>query len=308
MNEDKNLKIKYVMVEPDSSADVDEIDLIELMRTLFRAWKIIVACTFLCVGLAYLYAMGVPEAYRTQILLAPVQEEQNGVSSALGQFGGFATMVGAQIPRDSNIKRVIATLESRKFLGNYIRNQNLMPILFQQHWDEGNKAWLIDPPPSEKSAVNTLKSRMSIEEDTISGLITLSVVWTNPQFATKVANEVIEQLNKQLREQAVADSQKRIGYLERELAKTTLQDMRAVLYNLLESEKQKAMLANVNDDFALQVIDPALEPTTPYKPNRKLISVMGAVCGGILGIIGAFVLNLFQKLKSSKSPNPSSNV
>lgn len=296
------------MVEPDSSADVDEIDLIELMRTLFRAWKIIVACTFLCVGFAYLWGTLISEAYRTQILLAPVKEEQNGVSSALGQFGGFATMVGAQIPRDSNVEQVIATLQSRKFLGNYIRNQNLMPILFQQHWDKVNKVWLIDPPPTEKSGINTLKSNLSIEEDTISGLITMSVTWSNPQFATKVANEVVEQLNNQLREQAVADSQKRIGYLERELAKTTLQDMRAVLYNLLESEKQKAMLANVNDDFALHVIDPAVEPSIPYKPNRKLIVVMGAVCGGILGIIGAFVLNLFQKLKSSKSPNPSSNV
>ena len=47
--------------------------------------------------------------------------------------------------------------------------------------------------------------------------------------------------------------------------------MRAVLYNLLESEKQKAMLANVNEDFALEVIDPAVAPQTREKPKRKLI-------------------------------------
>lgn len=308
MSEDKKSEIKYVMVEPGSPVEGDEIDLVELARTLLRAWKIIVGFTIICTGLAFLHAIQSPPLYRTEILLSPIKAEQNGVSSALGEFGGFATMVGAQIPRDSNIEHVIATLESRKFLGNYIRNQNLMPILFQQHWDEGNKAWLIDPPPSEKSAINVLKSNLSIKEDTVSGLITVSVEWSNPQFATKVANEVIEHLNQQLREQAVADSKKKIGYLERELAKTTLQDMRAVLYNLLESENQKAMLANVNDDFALRVIDPAVEPSIPYKPNRKLIVVMGVLFGGVIGVFSVFVLNFFKKLKAYKTTNQGINV
>ena len=110
---------------------------------------------------------------------------------------------------------------------------------------------------------------------------------------------MVKQLNEQLREKAIADSQKRIGYLEQELAKTTLQDMRAVLYNLLESEKQKAMLANVNEDFALEVIDPAVAPETREKPKRKLIVALGGVCGGFLGIFAVFFAQFLRNLKSS---------
>ena len=55
--------------------------------------------------------------------------------------------------------------------------------------------------------------------------------------------------------------------------------MRAVLYNLLESEKQKAMLANVNEDFALEVLDPAVAPKTRDKPNRKLIVLLALYVG-----------------------------
>jgi len=299
MSEDKNSETKYVMVDPGSSIDGDEIDLIELIRTILRGWKIISFITITSAGLAYLYARQAPEIFRAEILLSPVHGEQDGVSSAMGQFGGLATMVGAQIPRDSNIERVMATLKSRKFLGHYIKSKNLMPVLFNQYWDDSKNAWAIDPPPSEQSAIGTLKGNLSLNEDQKSGLIILSVSWENPEFAAKVANEVVDQLNSQLRDQAVADSKKRIGYLEQELAKTTLQDMRAVLYNLLESEKQKAMLANVTDDFALEVIDPAVVPTTPYKPNRKLIVILGVMCGGILGVFGVFVLNFFQKLKAS---------
>ena len=76
--------------------------------------------------------------------------------------------------------------------------------------------------------------------------------------------------------------------------------MRAVLYNLLESEKQ-AMLANVNEDFALSVIDPAVAPETREKPNRTLIVALGGLCGGFIGIFAVFFAQFLQKLKSTNS-------
>jgi len=77
--------------------------------------------------------------------------------------------------------------------------------------------------------------------------------------------------------------------------------MRAVLYNLLESEKQKAMLANVNEDFALEVIDPAVAPERRTKPNRKLIIVLGGVCGVFLGIFVVFFGQFLQKLQTKNA-------
>ena len=70
-------------------------------------------------------------------------------------------------------------------------------------------------------------------------------------------------------------------------------------YNLLESEKQKAMLANVNEDFALEVIDPAVAPEIREKPNRKLIVAVGGFCGGFLGIFTVFFFQFLKKLNLS---------
>ena len=308
MSEDKNSEVKYVMVASDPSMQDDEIDLIELMRSLFRAWKTIALITISCVVLASVYAILSPEVYRAETLLSPVQGKNSGESSALGQLGGLATMMGAQIPSDSNVEHIIATLESRKFLGLFIKSKNLMPILFEEKWDKSKKAWLIDPPPSEQSAIRTLKRSVSLDEDKNSGLITLSVNWENPQFCSTLANDIVKEVNSQLRLQAITDSEKRIGFLERELAKTTLQGMRDVLYNLLETEKQKAMWANVNEDFALEVIDPAVEPTQPSEPNRKLIVVFGVLCGVVAGFFTVFFLNFYHKLKNPKSTNKSLNV
>jgi uncharacterized protein involved in exopolysaccharide biosynthesis len=304
MSEDPKLSTKYVMVKSDPTSDEDEIDLIELIRTLIQAWKTIVGITILCTGLGFAYALYAPEVYMAETLLAPAQEEKSGASSALTQFGGLAAMAGISIPSDSNVEQVVATLKSRKFLQAFIEQNKLIPVLFDEIWDVENQAWKVlsvEDEPTEQKAIESFKACLSVDEDKKSGLIILSISWKDPEVAAQWANDLVKQLNEQLREQAIADSRKRVGYLEQELAKTTLQDMRAVLYNLLESEKQKAMLANVNEDFALEVIDPAVPPENREKPKRKLIVALGGACGGFLGIFAVFFAQFLQKLKSTNS-------
>jgi uncharacterized protein involved in exopolysaccharide biosynthesis len=303
MSEEPQTSTKYVMVESDSSPDEDEIDLLELVRTLLQAWKTIVGIIIVCTGLAVAYALYAPEVFKAETLLAPTQEEKSG-SSALNQFGGLAAMAGISIPSDSNVEQVVATLNSRKFLRAYIKQNKIIPVLFEEIWDADNQAWMVasvEDEPTEQKAIELFKTFLSVDEDKKSGLITLSILWKDPEVAAQWANDLVKQLNEQLREKAISDSKKRVGYLEQELTKTTLQDMRAVLYNLLESEKQKAMLANVNEDFALEVIDPAVAPEIREKPKRNLIVALGGVCGGFLGIFTVFFAQFLQKLKSTNS-------
>ena len=118
------------MVESNPSVEEDEIDLLELIRTLLQARKTIFGITIVCTGLAVFYAMYAPESFKAVTLLAPAEEEKSGGSSALGQFGGLAAMAGISIPSSSNIERVLATLETREFLKKFISRRNLLPIIF----------------------------------------------------------------------------------------------------------------------------------------------------------------------------------
>ena len=289
------------MVESNSKIDEGEIDLIELIRTLLQAWKTIAGITVICTGLAVAYSLRIPDVFKAEALLASAEEEQTNASSALSHFGGLAAMAGISIPSSSNVERVLATLETREFLKNFIKDNNLLPKIFSQFWDETSDSWKLGEGKTEfvdNDGVEILQGAIELENDK-AGLITLSDFWKDPIIAAELANDLVRQINKKLREQAIADSEKRIGYLEQELAKTTLQDMRALLYNLLESEKKKAMLANVNEDFALEVIDPAVTPKVREKPNRKLTVALGGVCGAFLGIFIIFFGQFLKKLKVS---------
>lgn len=301
MTDDPKTSTKYVMIEPASSTAENDLDLIELIRTLLLAWKTIVSATILCTVAAIVYALKVPEAFKAEALLAPVQKEQTRSSSPFSQFGGLAAIAGIPISGDSEVGQVIATLKSGKFLQAFIERNKLLSALFEDVWDSENQTWLVKSEkdqPSIQKGIALLKSILSVAEDKKNGLITLSIIWKDPDVAAQWANDLVDQLNEQLRNRAIADSKKRIGYLEQELAKTTLQDMRSVLYNLLESEKQKAMLANVNEDFALKVIDPAVVPESRAQPNRRLIVLSGGAIGVLFGFFAVFFMQFFRKFKS----------
>ena len=55
------------MVESSPLAVEDEIDMLELIRMLLQAWKVIVGITIVCVGLAVVYALQVPIFTRLKI-------------------------------------------------------------------------------------------------------------------------------------------------------------------------------------------------------------------------------------------------
>ena len=89
------------MVESSPSMNEDEIDLLDLIRTLLAAWKTIVFVPVLCTGLAAAYALYTPESFKAETLVAPAQEENSGTPLVLSQFGGLATIAGISIPYSS---------------------------------------------------------------------------------------------------------------------------------------------------------------------------------------------------------------
>ncbi len=67
--------------------------------------------------------------------------------------------------------------------------------------------------------------------------------------------------------------------------------MQDVLHRLIESEMKKAILANINEEYAFRVIDPAVVPEEPFSPKIPSLAVLGVVIGGLVGLFVALVLN-----------------
>ena len=98
--------------------------------------------------------------------------------------------------------------------------------------------------------------------------------------------------NNELRNQAIELGQKSIEFLNDELAKTNVVEIQQSIFNLIEAQIQNIMLANVRDEYAFRVIDPAGMPDLDdhWSPNRPLIVLVFLGIGLMLGLLSASIL------------------
>ena len=285
-----------------SPAVVEEgVGLLEIWHILVRFRVMILSVILLCTLASTLFALLMTPVYRAEIQIAPVSEKDssNRFAAQLGEFGGLAALTGINMEQGGKKNESIATLRSRKFTEQFIKDEKLLPVLFHDQWDAENQRWDETDPedaPTLEDAWKLFNKKVRrISEDRKTGLVVLSVEWKDPHEAARWANELVHRVNAMLREKAATESEKAIGYLREQLGKTSVVELREVVNRLIESEMKEIILANITREYAFRVIDPAVVPEEPFKPVVPLMIILGAILGTILSVILALARNVVVK-------------
>jgi len=278
----------------------DEISFIDLWKVLVEQKKIIFLFTAITTLGALAYALLATPIYRAEALLAPVTKESSSRFGALaGQFGGLASLAGIDLGSGGgSVEEAIATLKSRELSNKFIEDEDMIQVLFEDEWDYNNMRKNNNTAPTLWDAYDLFhKSIRFITTDKKTGLITLAIEWKDPVKAAHWANELVRRVNKKLRQKAIQDSEESIKYLEAELQKTSIIEIKESIYSLIEAQTKTKMLANTQEEYAFRVIDSALIPEGKIKPKRSLIVVLGFVIGGVFGVFTAFIKRAIQAIR-----------
>ena len=164
--------------------------------------------------------------------------------------------------------------------------------MFSNLWDSENKKWLTDDPdeiPTLQEGYELFVSKvLQVEEQGLSGLVNVSILWKDPKIASTWANSLVASVNERLRAQAIKDADLTVQYLNEELAKTTAVELQQSLYRLVEAEIEKRTIARVQKEYSFRVVSPA----TPSDPDKYETPkpVFAISVGFLLGIfLGAAV-------------------
>lgn len=283
------------MVQDDAYAS-SLADLGELFSSIRRQWLLIGLVTFVCAAAATAIAFALPRIYRAEVLVtAADQDEGGGLAQLVGGLGGVAALAGLDLGGKTDVEVSLAMLRSHQFTAAFIEENQLAREFFWRKWDAGNQRWKSQDPdevPTVSEAVLFFdKSVRSVSRDRRTGLIKVAVEWRDRRKAADWANELIRRVNQVARDKAIGEAERSIAYLNKELEKTKVVELQQAIYRLIETQINRIVLANVREEFAFRVIDPAVVPDAKYKvrPKRLLIMLAGAAIGGILGIAIAFV-------------------
>jgi uncharacterized protein involved in exopolysaccharide biosynthesis len=284
--------IAYPVYEATQFAAKDEIDLLVLWAVLCRYRFVIIGSLLLALVLATAVAFLSQPVFRAELVMIPTLEEKSsGLSSLAGQLGGLASLAGVTLSSgDGDTDKTLAVLRSRAFLLPFLKQEKIIDEL-----DRVRSGFIDTEPWSKLDAYRYFSADvLDVQKDRKTGLVVLAMEWHDPRQAAQWANRLVARLNEHQRHAAVSEARRSIDYLEKQLKETRIVDMQQAIYRLIESQTKVIMLANVKQEYAMQVIDPALAPDESERPKRLLILMLGGLLGLMVGIFLAFVLNLIQ--------------
>ena len=279
----------FIVVQEPQVEDPD--DLAAFVGELLHRWKLLICMSAIGALIAFTIAFLMPPVYRAQALVAPVTP--NGPSQdPLRQLGGLAALANVEFGSGGGRKQEsLAALRSKGFARDFIQRNSLLPVLYAQRYDVREQRWRPgDTPPTLGEAVQRFTHDVvDISDDRATDFVTVTVDWYSPQLAAQWANGLIEAVNEQLRADAISSADRSLDYLNKELAKTNVVEIRQAIYKLIEQQVNNAMMANVQHEFAYHFLDAAVAPEKRYSPKRSVITAVGAALGLFLGVLAAYL-------------------
>src|SRR5262245_29497070 len=111
----------------------DPVDLLVIARSLWRKKLLIAlsAVVFSCLGAVY--AFSVTPIFRATAILVPNETRGQSLSLPAG-LSGLASLAGVNVRGDSDSTEAVATLRSKIFAADFIRDFDLLPVLFADEW------------------------------------------------------------------------------------------------------------------------------------------------------------------------------
>ena len=293
--------------------DEDEIDLYELWLILKKRFKWVIGSLLAFVIGAIIYLAIAPPIYRTEAVIYPTNI--NVRVPAISQSMAEALIVS------NNVPNLVDVLKSSYLRERVIKKLNLIPLLFPSEWDKEKNTWKDpDNAPTILDGLKKLDELITISKPRRGSTITLSVEFPNkPEVAYSIAQAMLEEARKFLKQQNAKLLQKYKTYLERKIAEIkqkikTLKEQQVartnsqsveidLLFSDLKQFKdlyQTIKLYEIKLDDPFQIISPPYVPDKkePYKPKKGLILAISALTSLMLGIFLAFFVEWLESIRN----------
>jgi uncharacterized protein involved in exopolysaccharide biosynthesis len=298
----------------------DEIDLKNVILLIWQGRFFIIFFVCMIAAISIFYALGLKNVYKSEVLLASSGHQQ-GSSMLSGQLGGLAALAGVNIGGSSSIDKTtlaIETIKSRHFISKFIEKHDiLVELMAIEHWDPSSNTLIVDEslydsvsekwvrevsfpkrvePSSQESYKEFIKA-FNASKDAKTGMITLSFKHYSPYFSKQILDWIVFDINEEMKIKDIEESERSISYLEKQISKTNISEVKSTLSSLIEEQTKTLMLANTRSEYMFKIVDPAIVAEEKFEPKRALIVTVAIIFGGLLAIL---IVLLFPSLRRQK--------
>lgn len=303
----------------------DEIDLLELAKTIWKGRKLIIWTALALTLTTVAISLFMTNIYTARAIIKPTSQSQSGskLSALAGQFGGLASLAGIAMPSSASSTEIVALLESNILKKEVIENYQLLPVLLPDQWDERSKTWkkpgvslnplkLISKFTSGEQnkepgilyiwdGIRKLEDIANVNYNVKEDIITISVDFPDPEMAAKIVHYFIITLNEHMSSDAKRMALVNREYLEKQIEETSDPIVRQKIYNLIADKIEMMMMAEVKEGFAFKILDPPMAPDKKSKPKRAQMAVVAFILSLFIGVFAVLFKEYIKKIKENSA-------
>jgi LPS O-antigen subunit length determinant protein (WzzB/FepE family) len=295
----------------DKNNTKEEIDLVGLLKLIWESKRIIIATTAVFSIVAVIYSFSLPNIYESKALLSPVNEDM-GSNQSMGNVAGLANLAGINISNAANSNSIKAIKKAETisfFKDNILPNIFLPDLMAVKSWDAETNTIFYDTDnfdnesqsfiqtPSAQESYKEFKDIFQLSQNYDTGFVTVSIKHQSPFISQQWTNLVVNQINEFFRINDKREAQAAMDFLNAQMVQTSFNEIKLVIAQLLKNRMQQLTLIEANDFYIFSYLDPPMVMEEKIEPNRLSLSILGAIFGGLLGILYVIIREFFNTKK-----------
>lgn len=297
----------------------DEIDLVELIESLWQEKVLIITVAAVCLALASAYLHIAERTYTVTLSAQPAQSED--ASPSLGGFAGLASLAGVSLPSGSggDFNAMPLMMTAPEVTEVLARDLSILRYFFENEWDEATEGWR-EPSRGAISSIvgqlklaltgegaapyrapdayrlaEKLKEVLSASLDAKSGRLNLTLTTPVPDFGADLIVKVFATADEHFRRKFMTSGESSIEFYQTQLARARAAEHREALAKVIASEQQKLMLATRSEFFVANILTGPTASIGPTAPRGSLVLALGLVLGLISGAAIVLIRKAFKR-------------
>ena len=290
----------------------DEIDLRELWQTILNGKKIIISIVLVVVSLTLVYALKLPNVYKSEAVLIPTESKSGG----LGGLGGLAAMAGISIGGGGSMTPDVAfnsLLNNYEFMKEFVSKNKIVEYYNDADIDKNYvfaanyrgvydffksdiKEQESDYDSQVFNIVKTVQENFSISSDKKSGLIVVAYSDSDRTYPPTIIEAFLKDASDYLVKNNLRIIDNKLGYFKKELMNADGFELRQSISGIVSGILKEKIMMKSKTYYQCDVLTP---PSQSYikakvKPKRALILIVSFVTSIILGIFLVFFLQFIK--------------